>query len=92
MKDKESKCRKKNQFSPTIVYLKIEGAPDSYAQSLLDVLGELNEEFLKAREEQKQKALEKNINTKFTETYSDVPVYVVIDEKIKHFPSLFNKK
>ena len=92
MKEKEDKRCKKNLFSPTIVYLKIDNASDSYVQILLDALGELNEEFLKAREEQKQSALEKNINTKFTERYSDIPIYVAIDERIKHFPSVFNEK
>ena len=81
LKDVEKNRIGKNLYSPSIVYLIVENSSDSCVQLMFDTLGELNEEFIKAREEQKLK----DKNAKFTEKYSDVPVYVVINERIKYF-------
>jgi len=88
LKDVENKRYEKNLYSPSIVYLTTKNLSDSDVQSILNALGALNEEFTKAREEQLQKAKESKIKSTFTELYSDVPIYVAINERRKQFPPL----
>jgi len=59
--------------------------PDAEIQPILNALGNLNEEINKAREEQRQKAWEKDKNTIIYSYSSLNPVFVVINERIKLF-------
>ena len=89
LKDVEKNRCKKNLFSPSIVCLTIDDALDSDKQTILKVLGDLNEEFSKAREEQEKQRIkdwENGVNKKTTMMYSHIPLYVAINERIKHFP------
>jgi len=85
LKKNEKEQSKKNTHSSAIVYLHFENVSDSEMQPFLNALGNLNEEITKAREEQKQKAWEKDKKTTFKGMYSSVPVFVVINERIKLF-------
>jgi len=87
LKDREKERCGKNLHSPSIVYLTAEDVSDPDVQFILDALRSLNEEFTKAREEQIQKAKNSSVKSTFTEMYSDIPVYVAINERIKHFPA-----
>ncbi len=87
IKSAEEKRMKKNRYSPSLVFLQIEkGTPESKVQAVLDALGNLRIEITKAREEQKKKEWEKNINTEFIELLP-VPFFVAINERMKPFGS-----
>ena len=95
LKKNEEERSKKDVFSPSIVYLHFENVPDAEMQPFLNALGKLNEEITKDREDKNKEFIEKQQQKRGKNTippivskdamYSNVPVFVVINERIKLF-------